>query len=106
MKKLLIALAMVAFYFSTAVAQTTPVKAKKVVTVKANANVKKVEVKNGAGATASKTTIKTSNTQKVNTGVKLKADGTPDKRYKAKGNVGPVKKDGTPDMRYKGNKKN
>ena len=35
-------------------------------------------------------------------GVVLKADGTPDKRYK---NAVPLKKDGTPDKRYKANKK-
>ena len=33
--------------------------------------------------------------------VKLKKDGTPDKRYKANQKL---KKDGTPDKRYKGNK--
>ncbi len=41
-------------------------------------------------------------------GQKLKADGTPDMRYKEnKGKAAPVvhtKKDGTPDMRYKENK--
>lgn len=39
---------------------------------------------------------------------KMKADGTPDMRYKDnKGKAaaaGPLKKDGTPDMRYKANK--
>ena len=35
-------------------------------------------------------------------GVKLKKDGTPDKRYKSSQHL---KKDGTPDMRYKENKK-
>ncbi len=39
---------------------------------------------------------------------KLKADGTPDKRFKenkaAAPAAGPLKKDGTPDMRYKANK--
>ncbi len=35
----------------------------------------------------------------------LKADGTPDKRYKEnKTSEGPKKKDGTADMRYKANK--
>lgn len=34
-------------------------------------------------------------------GVKLKKDGTPDKRYKANQKL---KKDGTPDKRYKENK--
>jgi hypothetical protein len=43
------------------------------------------------------------------TGAKLKADGTPDMRYKenqgkAKAKpTGPTKADGTPDMRYKAN---
>ncbi len=37
----------------------------------------------------------------TNSGVKMKADGTPDRRYKeAKG----LKKDGTPDKRFKKNK--
>ena len=37
---------------------------------------------------------------------KMKADGTPDKRFKEnKVAAGPLKKDGTPDMRYKANKK-
>ena len=35
------------------------------------------------------------------TAVKLKKDGTPDKRYKA---AKTLKKDGTPDKRYKANK--
>ena len=40
---------------------------------------------------------------------KMKADGTPDKRFKnnkvTAPAAGPTKKDGTPDMRYKANKK-
>ena len=36
-----------------------------------------------------------------NYGMKMKKDGTPDKRYKAKKKK---KKDGTPDKRYKGNR--
>ena len=40
---------------------------------------------------------------------KMKADGTPDKRFKnnktTAPTAGPTKKDGTPDMRYKANKK-
>ena len=40
---------------------------------------------------------------------KMKADGTPDKRFKqnkaASPAAGPLKKDGKPDMRYKANKK-
>ena len=46
------------------------------------------------------TTVKKTTT--VTKGVKLKKDGTPDKRYK---NAKVLKKDGTPDMRYKENKK-
>ena len=36
-----------------------------------------------------------------NYGMKMKKDGTPDKRYKANQHL---KKDGTPDKRYKGNR--
>ena len=44
--------------------------------------------------------------EKTNGTVKLKKDGTPDKRFKkAQATVGPLKKDGTPDHRYKANKK-
>lgn len=42
-------------------------------------------------------------TAPTTTTVKLKKDGTPDKRYKNP--VGPTKKDGTLDKRYKVNKK-
>ena len=54
-----------------------------------------------------KTEVKKVETKKVETksssgGVKLKKDGTPDKRYKESKKM---KKDGTPDMRYKENKK-
>ena len=47
---------------------------------------------------------------KTDTTTHLKADGTPDMRYKANKDAakpapaGPLKKDGTPDMRYKANK--
>ena len=40
--------------------------------------------------------------QSGNQAIKLKKDGTPDKRYKANQKL---KKDGTPDKRYKVNKK-
>ena len=39
-------------------------------------------------------------------GVVLKKDGTPDKRYNTAPATVPLKKDGTPDKRYKGTKKN
>ena len=38
-------------------------------------------------------------------GVRLKKDGTPDKRYTKQATTVHLKKDGTPDMRYKENKK-
>jgi len=46
---------------------------------------------------------------KTSTSTKMKADGTPDMRYKANKTTsttttGPMKADGTPDMRYKTNK--
>ena len=50
---------------------------------------------------------KTISIANTNSSVKLKKDGTVDKRFKANTNAtaGPLKKDGTPDMRYKANKK-
>ncbi|XZF12625.1 hypothetical protein ACTHGU_12620 [Chitinophagaceae bacterium MMS25-I14] len=56
------------------------------------------------------TTVKKTST--TTTKQHLKADGTPDKRYKENKTTktttttttGPTKKDGTPDMRYKSNK--
>ncbi|GAA4508939.1 hypothetical protein GCM10023172_41870 [Hymenobacter ginsengisoli] len=43
---------------------------------------------------------------KTSTSTHMKADGTPDMRYKSSKTVktGPMKADGTPDMRYKANK--
>jgi hypothetical protein len=44
---------------------------------------------------------------KTSTSTKMKADGTPDMRYKSNKTMkttGPMKADGTPDMRYKTNK--
>lgn len=90
---------------------TAPVAVKKteakVATVKATApavkvQTKKVETKVAtAPAAAAKKVTATTNAA----GVKLKADGTPDKRYKTAVSVaGPKKKDGTADMRYKVNK--
>lgn len=53
------------------------------------------------------TTPATSSTSK--SGIGMKKDGTPDKRYKMNkaektATAGPMKKDGTPDKRYKANK--
>ena len=46
--------------------------------------------------------MKTVSVNSQNSGVKLKKDGTPDKRYKKAKHL---KKDGTLDKRYKENKK-
>ena len=89
MKRLLTLVAIALFGFSTTFAQ------------KAKHNLKKAPAETKAAAqTAPKKRKATS---------KLKADGTPDMRYKAnkaaKANpAGPKKKDGTADMRYKANK--
>jgi len=47
------------------------------------------------------TTVKTVKPQAAKPAVKLKKDGTPDRRFKENQNL---KKDGTPDRRYKANK--
>lgn len=96
MKKLLSLIAIAAFGLSTAFAQTpatTTATTKKVV---------KKEVKSAGAPT--KVAIKKVETKSTTAGVKLKADGTPDKRYKTATVAGPTKKDGTADMRYKANK--
>lgn len=59
--------------------------------------VKKTEVKETKKSTDGKAVI----TDTKTTTVKLKKDGTPDKRYKENQKL---KKDGTPDKRYKQNK--
>jgi uncharacterized protein YycO len=53
-----------------------------------------------AQAKQGKTTGRSTGTETV----KLKKDGTPDKRYKAAKETSPLKKDGTKDMRFKKNK--
>jgi hypothetical protein len=85
MKKLLTLAAIALFGLGTTFAQTTTTTVKQ---------------------TPKKTTI---TTKTKPTTVKLKADGTPDMRYKVNKNkkvvvAGPKKKDGTADMRYKVNK--
>ncbi len=93
MKKILIAILFVAASFGYANAQTVHKKSGKKVT---------------APATASKPT-KATKVEKSSSTTHLKADGSPDKRYKENKTTGkatgPTKKDGTPDMRYKANKK-
>jgi len=101
MKKLLSLIAIAAFGFTTAFAQT-PATTKQA--VKKEVKTTTTPVKNGVKAEAKKVESKTTTVSK------LKADGTPDMRYKenkAKAVTkvaGPTKKDGTADMRYKANK--
>ncbi|PWS27751.1 hypothetical protein DHW03_09235 [Pedobacter yonginense] len=105
MKKLLSLIAIAAFGLTTAFAQTpaTTAQAKKV--VKKEVKSTTAPVKAGAKMEAKKVETKT-----TTTAAKMKADGTPDMRYKenkAKAVTkvaGPTKKDGTADMRYKANK--
>jgi Cu/Zn superoxide dismutase len=119
MKKLLSILAIAVLGIGTTFAQTAvtvPAKTAakvKVTTAKvpvvAKTETKKVEtkvatVKTTAPVVAKKEVKKVAVATNA-AGVKLKADGTPDKRYKAAAKVaGPTKKDGTADMRYKANK--
>lgn len=93
MKKLLTLAAIALFGIGSTFAQT-------VTTVKQTP--KKV-------TTVTKTEVKKAEKEVVKSATKLKADGTPDMRYKANKAtktvvVGPKKKDGTADMRYKANK--
>ncbi|WP_434980347.1 hypothetical protein [Daejeonia sp. YH14] len=89
MKKLLAALSLISGLGLATAQQATPVK--------------KVEAKEAQIPAAAKTAKKTSKTTAAatSTTVKLKKDGTPDKRYKTSKHL---KKDGTPDKRYKANK--
>ena len=121
MKKLLSLIAIAMLGITTTFAQTAvtvPVSkksTKKVMTVKtAPVVVKKVETKSATvkattPVVAKKEVKKVTTATTTTTGVKVKADGTADMRYKAnKGTktvvAGPTKKDGTADMRYKVNK--
>lgn len=93
MKKLLTLAAIALFGFSTTFAQTAT-------------TVKQAPKK---AVTATKTETKKVEKKVSTTSAKLKADGTPDMRYKEnketkKVVAGPKKKDGTADMRYKANK--
>ncbi len=120
MKKLLSIIAIAVLGMSTTFAQTAvtdpakkATKQVKVTAAKApvatKTEVKKVETKVATVKTTAPVAVK-KEVKKVTAvtnaaGVKLKADGTPDKRYKAAVKVtGPTKKDGTADMRYKVNK--
>jgi hypothetical protein len=92
MKKLLIAILLFAGSFGIANAQTIQKTSKKKTT-----------------AMAPTASSKTKKEEKSVSKTHMKADGTPDKRYKENKTTatasGPLKKNGTPDMRYKANKK-
>lgn len=89
MKKLMMALSLIFGLGLATAQQTQPATAKKAETHKTEA--KKVEK-----------VAKATKAEAAKPGVKLKKDGTPDKRYKQNKHV---KKDGTPDKRFKENKK-
>ncbi|GGI23089.1 hypothetical protein [Pedobacter mendelii] len=107
MKKLLSLIAIAAFGLTTAFAQTpaTATPAKKAVK-------KEVKTTVAPAKAATKMEAKKVETKTTTTASKMKADGSPDMRFKdnkAKAVTkvaGPTKKDGTADMRYKANKKN
>lgn len=112
MKNLLSALSL-ALGLGFATAQTTtPRQTTPVTPVKKEVKSSVKEVKSTAKDTkttavketkaTSKGAVKEVKSTTTTQGVKLKKDGTPDKRYKSSQHL---KKDGTPDMRYKENKK-
>jgi len=96
MKKLLIAILLFAGTFSFANAQTKQKKDTKKATT-------------SAAVTTKTKTAPTAKVEKTTSTKHMKANGTPDKRYKenkaSSTAAGPLKKDGTPDKRYKANKK-
>jgi hypothetical protein len=114
MKRLLFACLLMIGFAGIAGAQTTATPDKKKTTVKSK--IDKVDKKTTTAEKSSSkiTTIpsaKTSNGTAATTtkpATKMKANGTPDMRYKANKEVakaaGPKKKNGEPDMRYKVNK--
>jgi len=120
MKKLLIASIMLVGFSSLvsaqAVKKTEPSKSTEMKVVKKTEPAKTTEmkvVKEKEPKAAKVVKMKANSDGSVTPGssTPLKADGTPDKRFKANKKAeapaagGPVKKDGTPDMRYKENKK-
>lgn len=98
------------FGFSTSFAQTATATTVKQAPKKAATAVKTEAKKATTSAKADvKTEAKKAEKKVESTGAKLKADGTPDMRYKENKTTkvvapGPKKKDGTADMRYKANK--
>ena len=107
MKKLFVAFAFMLGFAGIASAQTKMAPAKvKEVTTKTAVTTKTTPA--AASTTKTPAAVKTPAATKATTttdAVKLKADGTPDKRYKAATTKGPVKADGTPYKRFKANKK-
>ena len=110
MKKLVIAFAMVLGFASIANAQTGVAKAttgtKPVAVKPATAVAAKPAL---STATAKPAVVKPATAPKAAAATKLKADGTPDMRFKANKTAaapvaGPKKADGTADMRFKANK--
>ena len=112
MKKLLMGLGLVLGFVSAVSAQTAAKATTKPVAT--DAKVVTMQPKPAAttkvapAAKSTATTTTAAKTSATTTGAKVKADGTPDMRYKdnkaAKTATGPKKADGTPDMRYKNNK--
>jgi hypothetical protein len=108
MKKLFVAFAFVLGFTGMASAQTktaiAPAKPAKEVAAKPLATTKTTTAAASTTKTPTAAKVATTNAAATTGGVKLKADGTPDKRYKATTTNVPLKKDGTPDKRFKGNK--
>lgn len=92
MKKLLSALSVVLGLGLANAQQVTPAK-----TAATVAPAKASEMQTAKKVVAVKSTVATKPAA-TNSAVKLKKDGTPDKRYKANQHL---KKDGTPDKRFK-----
>ena len=95
MKKLLTAMSLVLGLGLATAQQTAPATASK--TAPAMASKTAQQAPKTVKATEAKMATKSTSAE----GMKMKKDGTPDKRYKANKNL---KKDGTPDKRYKANK--
>lgn len=94
MKKIITAMSLAMGLMFASAQSATPLATQKAIPVKKSAEIKKTEAKKSVKEIPTITpTI---------TGVKLKKDGTPDKRYKEAKHL---KKDGTPDKRYKENQK-
>ncbi|MEP6712094.1 MAG: hypothetical protein ABJA37_06755 [Ferruginibacter sp.] len=111
MKKLFITAAIFMCLGTAAIAQQKAVATKpaaKMEVVKKTSTTAKVipvtKMTTGTPAVKAMPATKTTVAIKAIPAVPLKADGTPDKRYKTKTVTGPLKKDGTADMRYKANK--